>query len=410
VIDIDQTLVDTVHSDTHMCPGLENIQKGEFNIVIRPFSRWFLRAAATHCKSVSIWTNGAPEWAQFISNVVFADVPWLVVLDRSHSINMNKALKRMFERDDYPMTPSDTFIIDDNDVTRIINPKNCIKTIKFTATNTLDHEFIKLAVMFGWVKESAGDGLVHNQDMTALCKASYDPKPFGLANQKLWCYFNAVAQCILRVPSIMRKIGVPLVQWFKMIKHTMGEGTQDAGEALIVLIHPILNTPAQVLEGGDMKGDEQSKSKSSVCLMYVQPKGQSTADAVREYFRWAQVDDGEGVNGKRRIRSLWPGGCITCVALVIHRSINTHRVDRSPIVISPCVVTPDDRVFYLRSVVSHTGGANLGHYVGIFIRHNGTAWVADDQNMTMIDSKDKLLASQTKNCAIVFYDECGSFL
>lgn len=412
-LDIDNTLLDTVDEARK---GLETIrivvEGGQFMyVVLRPFVRWFLRTAVRFCKSVSIWTNGTAVWSQTISELVFSEVPWFVVLNREHSVKMSKSMQRIFDFGEYPMTAKDTVIIDDSVLTSEINPRNCyrIKAFKANSVARMDTELLKMAVMLGWVCESPEfpwESVVINKS-TPTC---YDPNPFGLANQKLWCYFNSVSQCMLRMPSIMQRVSKPLSDWFRLISKNMGEGTQDAGEALVLMLHPILNTPAQMLEGSTEKPDEQARSKAPVCLMYVRPNQQSTAQEMGDYFSWKPVDNGEGINGNKKIRSVWPGQSVTGVTMVVHRNTNSKSVDRTPIVISPCIVTPDDRVFYLRGIVSHKGSANFGHYVSVFFRHDSTAWVADDTSVTRVDTRHKLIESQSALAAIVFYDEVGTFL
>lgn len=414
-LDIDNTLLDTVDEARK---GLETIrivvEGGQFMyVVLRPFVRWFLRTAVRFCKSVSIWTNGTQEWSSTVSELIFPEIPWFVVLNRSHSVKMSKALQRIFDRSDYPMTANDTYIIDDSTMTAEINKNNCIK-IKSFKTGPLaafDTGFLQIAVQLGWVAEMPGNAEWTPSVITKTSGTTYDPMPFGLVNQKLWCYFNSVAQCILRVPTIMKRVSKPLTEWFRLIQRKLGEGTQDAGEALIMLLSPLLNTPSQTVEGSTQKaGDEQFNSRSPVCMMYVQPNKQSTAQELQDYFDWKLIDNGEGVNGNKRIRSVWPGACITSVVMVVHRNTNARRVDRTPITVSPCVVTPDNRVLYLRGIVSHKGSANFGHYVSIFFRHDGTAWVADDTNITKIDTRLKLILSQSTFAAVIFYDEVGTFL
>lgn len=415
-LDIDNTLLDTLEeSDADKLIGIEKIKiickPNPVFVVIRPFARWFLAMATKYCRSVSIWTNGTPQWSQTISELVFSEIPWFVVLNRTHSVKLNKVMQRVFEFSEYPMTAKDTFIIDDSPLTAEINPGNCfqIKEFKVGPVSRMDTEFIKMAIKLGWVSEPPQ---LH-WETTTITKTSptrYDPSPFGLANQKLWCYFNSVTQCMLRMPSIMRRVSKPLSDWFALIQKHMGEGTQDAGEALVLMLHPILNSPSQILEGSKEKPDEQALSKAPVCLMYIKPNAMSTAQELNEYFSWKPVDNGEGINGNKKIRSVWPGGCITGVAMVVHRNANQKHVDRTPVFISPCIVTPDNRVFYLRGIVSHKGSAQFGHYMSVFFRHDGTAWVADDTHITRVDTRHKLIESQAMQAAIIFYDEVGIFL
>jgi hypothetical protein len=415
-LDIDNTLLDTVEeTDSDKLDGIEKIKlicnPNPVFIVIRPFARWFLAMATKQCKSVSIWTNGTPQWSRTISELVFADVPWFVVLNRTHSVRLNKVMQRVYECPDYPMTAKDTFIIDDSPLTAEINPNNCLRIKEFQAgpMARMDAEFVKIATRLGWVSESphvAWETSIMTKDSPTV----YDPSPFGLANQKLWCYFNSVTQCMLRTPSIMRRVSKPLSSWFTLIQKHMGEGTQDAGEALVLMLHPILNSPSQVLEGSTEKPDDQALSKCPVCLVYIKPNQTSTDQELKDYFNWKVVDNGEGINGNKKIRSVWPGSCITSVVMVVHRNANQKHVDRTPVFISPCIVTPDNRIFYLRGIVSHKGSAQFGHYMSAFFRHDGTAWVADDTHITRIDTRQKLIESQSMQAAIIFYDEVGTFL
>jgi len=413
IFDVDNTLLDTTEGGYE---GLETVRVSTdddtvFHSVVRPFARWFLELAKRHCKTVSIWTNGSKQWSTTVSQLVFPDIPWFAVLNREHSVGMNKVLQRLFDHAEYPMTRGDTYIIDDNRSTVELNPQNSIhiKPFKVNPTCDTDTAFIQIATRLGWVKESPEYQWVQ-KPITATTPASYDPDPFGLANQKLWCYFNAVTQSILRTPTIMRCVSYPILEWFKLIKRSMGEGTQDAGEALIILLSPLLNTPTQLVEGSTELPDEQGKDRSPMCMMYITPSNRSTSEELVQYFQWQQIDGGEGINGKKRIRSVWPGEFITGVIMVVHRNNNKQRVDRTPVHISPCVITPDNRKFHLRAIVSHSGSANLGHYVSIFFRHDGSAWHANDNHITKIDTKLKLICSQSKSASVIFYDEVGIFL
>jgi hypothetical protein len=405
----------------------------KYFVYIRPFVRWFLSLAQGKAKTMSIWTNAAPQWASYVSTIIFPKTNWAFVLDRNHSINMNKPLGKLFASSDYPMTKSDTIIIDDCRMSKEINGERCINITPFcfeskkeAQTANLDFEFVKLAYKLGWVTFKVTSMNFKSQKLEANKVSFYDPEPFGLANQKMWCYFNSITQCMLRVPTFMRNIDMSIVKWFKMVKQKMGEGMNDASEALMVLIHPILNTPSQQVESGpkdaqkrkidSLPKDEQLSNRSPACMIHVLAENQSSAHMFYDYFSWKPISQGgQEPNVHKRIRSIWPGKFITCVVMVVHRNVGESggRVNRQKITPSACIMTPDNRVFHLRGIVSHSGShASSGHYNSVFVRNDGHVWIADDSNIQeCVQQKvGSLLERQATSASILFYDECGSFL
>ncbi len=400
---------------------------GAIHAHIRPFARWFLNLAKAHTKTLSLWSNGCPQWVSYVAAGVFPKIDWFLVMDRTHSVDMNKPLTKLFADPTNQMNARNTLLIDDKHIEDFDTNDN--------PNAHFDSAFLQLAYELGWVTFSAPKTPFNDtRSIKPMEAAFYDPVPFGLANKGAWCYFNAVAQCILRVPTIMRNVKTPIIEWFKLIKKEMGPGMGDSNEALTLLIHPILNTPSQETDDppppfkkvSKKVLDEQKKDTSPVCMMYVTTATTTTsAEAFHDYFKWKSIESGDGGDGgdsssggggnahkMRKVRSVWPGAFITCVVMVVHRNTGMDQgaVNRDHMVVSPCIVTPDKRVFHLRGVVAHRGvAASGGHYASMFVRNNRTVWMANDGHVTECEDWRTTVHGEGQNVSILFYDVCGAF-
>ena len=413
VLDIDATLLLAMPSG-EVPPGVTTEFVSGVRVAIRPFVRLFLARAAAVCRSVSIWTNGSSEWAMDVALRVFPETPWTAVLDRRHSMGLEKHLSRLFMRRDYPMRPDTTLLVDDDPLHARVNPKNVIpiKPMRPDASISTDTELVRVGMALGIFDplDTCTEQLAE-ADLTIMNRVApltFDPKPFGLTNQKSVCYFNALAQVLLRTPTIMRIAGVrgqSLAQWRDRVLDALGEGQQDASEALLHIL-PEASVFSPSLTDGTSKDEEVPKGKP-VCLMTM-PAGGISGDAFRRAFMWHFVEGQEASERRRRVRLKFPKTGVDCVVIMVHRNTAGSAKDDKVLVPSPRIITPDGQTYALCGAVLHTGSARFGHYTSIFFRHNGQAWLANDTSLQSVPHPIKALPSMGRSVSMLIYDKCGS--
>lgn len=420
VLDIDATLVQSVPQGHAMPEGLHVEIVMGLQVAVRPFARDFLRAASKRCRSLSIWTNGTEAWAHAIAHTIFHDVHWTCVLDRRHSLQagdgtLEKHLTRMFLRQDYPMHPTTTILVDDDAVAAKVNPSNVhpIKPFLLKDEASLDTEFLMLGGALGMFSLCKDPSPLLMMERSRVLRSktdqvAFDPSPFGLTNQKSVCYFNALAQVLLRSPTVMAMKGMKgasLIEWRERVTKKLGPGQQDASEALLhILPENSIVTPT-LGEVGSKTLQESARSMGRpVCLVAVPANGLTAAEALTQAFSWHTVED-TSRDSQRRVCMHFPSSGVGCLVMVVHRNVGSTHKDRGVIVPSTHVVAPNGQIFQLKGVVLHTGNARFGHYTSIFCRAGGGGvWIANDTSVERLKAASTTLAATGRAVSMMVYD------
>jgi len=158
VLDIDGTMVHTVASHEGMIFGEPDYEDLDLHLCSykRPGLNQFIEFCFSHFQSVSLWTAGTQEYADFIArSIAPKGYQFLFVLSRMHckdhpSIEgtLVKDMNDLWNSDiakTFQITEENSFIIDDNEDYCSLNPKNAIivKTWKYLHSSA-DYTFPSL--------------------------------------------------------------------------------------------------------------------------------------------------------------------------------------------------------------------------------------------------------------------------
>lgn len=418
MLDIDNTLVHcipaaAVPDPERMFAGLKfkhlpagSVLSADAYVVLRPFVRFFLHILGTRCHSVALWTNGAARWADYVASTLFSGVDWHFVRDRRHSeipprqFSEAAPLKRLamlFEDSSLPHSAHNTILVDDQVTPLLCNrPENIVSVRPFDATQPhagQDDELMRVLGMLVPILKP-----VH-----VLTPA--DPAPRGMPNASNVCYANAVSQCLMRVPSVRERIGSSHEEWVSKAVKQLGSGMQDSSEALISTLGDLLYTPERICFKSAAAASHRHSTEAAhpVWLYTLSPtaKDRSVGECFLRELRWSKRD-GEGA----RWRSEAPLRSTTALIFLVHRLAwdNTAKsvyLLRNKVLPTRTLATPVG-TFGLRGVVFYSGR----HYTAIFIRDDGTAWLANDEHVTNVTLHlDSLLEDRQHMAFLMFYDK-----
>lgn len=166
ILDIDGTLVHTVAQHEGMIFGEPDYEDFDLHLCSykRPGLEAFMKFCFTHFQSVSLWTAGTQEYAEFIArSTVPKGFQYLFVLSRAHCRDhpvhegsLVKELNDIWSSDiakTFNISEENTLIIDDNEDYCYSNPKNAIvvKTWKYM------HSDFTLNNLQGYLEKSDAD-------------------------------------------------------------------------------------------------------------------------------------------------------------------------------------------------------------------------------------------------------------
>lgn len=138
----------------------------------RPHLKEFFKFLFANCKNVSIWTHGTKEWYNIVYNKILKDfIPEgksfdfvitrdtflanynnIIELNKKireikidiHSISLLKPLFIIYKKYSEQYNKNNTFIIDDNPITYLLNQENAIAIKPYNFVNNSDTELVRI--------------------------------------------------------------------------------------------------------------------------------------------------------------------------------------------------------------------------------------------------------------------------
>lgn len=416
ILDIDNTLLHGTCSpvpDGCTCA----LQAADVNVVLRPHARNFLQAVQNWASTVSLWTNGAEGWAETVAKLVFPEVNWFCVLNVAHSSNAyEKRLRTLFDDPRYPHSSQNTVLIDDRTLALDVNdPHNVFVVKEWTVHN--DYAELDTGLIDAWCHlKSMHDNtpvspppLPSTQEWKPNRPVLYDPVPFGLVNQGLECFFNSLVQVMLRSPTIVRcerERGRSLKHWHTECQEAFD--TAEENDSFELLNHLLNHEDVTSLQIETTENRDDIPAYPHILMHTMAVCSQNVADSLGEEFLWRRP--GRDLNIASSIFRVKPPERPCALAVYMQRAQVDNGKDHSDVAVSPRVLLPSGHVLELCGCVIHYGSqSNSGHYVCMFVRHDGSMWAADDERYTFIASKDSKefydsLRALSKNVSLCIYD------
>lgn len=162
ILDIDGTLVQTVAQHEGMIFGEPDYEDFDLRLCSykRPGLEKFINFCFTHFQSVSLWTAGTHEYAEFIArSIAPKGYQFMFVLSRTHCKDhpihdgtLVKDMNDLWSCDiakTFNISEENSFILDDNEDYCFCNPKNAVLIKTWKVLHANDFAFDNLLTYFG---------------------------------------------------------------------------------------------------------------------------------------------------------------------------------------------------------------------------------------------------------------------